>query len=481
MGIAKALSNAVTGLAATARGTEVVADNLANAQTVGFARREMTLNSRASGGVRIDGIARVVNAGLLAEYRLADAAKIEASTRLDFLKKMEDTIGLPGAPGGLSNMLTRFREKLLDASDRPDDNVRLEQAAHAAKDLAFALNVASDTVQTARAEADTAIAADVRALNVGLARVADLNRRIFVIKAQGKDPSPLVDARQQAIDGINSIVPVQEVPRDAGTVALFTKEGMPLLDGTAPSQIDFQPAPQFSAELSVKDKSVQHLFVDGKELPLSRMRFFAGGRLSSNFEIRDGLGPQFQHELDSLALELHDLFADPTVDPTIGPDTPGLFTDEGGRAEPAAATGLAGRIALNSIVDPAGDGTVWRLRDGLGAVDPGPVGNPAMLIGLEEAIQRIRSPHGESAFQERGSLAARLAILEARTSSRRVEAEADSTAKNSRADAISVRFLSDGVNGDVELQRLLEHTQAYAANARVIQAIDEMMDQILRW
>ena len=41
MSIARALSNAMSGLTATARGTETVAANMANAMTPGYARREL--------------------------------------------------------------------------------------------------------------------------------------------------------------------------------------------------------------------------------------------------------------------------------------------------------------------------------------------------------------------------------------------------------------------------------------------------------
>ena len=38
----------------------------------------------------------------------------------------------------------------------------------------------------------------------------------------------------------------------------------------------------------------------------------------------------------------------------------------------------------------------------------------------------------------------------------------------------------DGVDSDFELQRLMLIEQAYAANARMIQTVDEMMQQLLR-
>ena len=51
--------------------------------------------------------------------------------------------------------------------------------------------------------------------------------------------------------------------------------------------------------------------------------------------------------------------------------------------------------------------------------------------------------------------------------------------RNGQADTIWSRLAADGVDSDAEMQRLLQYEQAYAANARVIQAIQTMMDQIL--
>ncbi|MDP0926805.1 flagellar basal body protein [Paracoccus onubensis] len=104
MSLGNALLSAVSGLAVSSRGTEIVADNLANAKTPGFARREIHVSSRGqSGGVRIDGIARVVNTGLLAQQRHADAALNDSEIRLKFFQNMENVIGLPGTPGGLGS------------------------------------------------------------------------------------------------------------------------------------------------------------------------------------------------------------------------------------------------------------------------------------------------------------------------------------------------------------------------------------------
>ena len=71
------------------------------------------------------------------------------------------------------------------------------------------------------------------------------------------------------------------------------------------------------------------------------------------------------------------------------------------------------------------------------------------------------------------------AISSAGISTARVNAQSEAAVRNSQADTITTRLTADGVDSDAEMQRLLQYEQAYAANARVIQAIQTMMDQIL--
>ena len=60
MSISATLANALTGLAAASRSAQVVSTNISNATTEGYARREIDLSARLTGGagsgVQIDGI-----------------------------------------------------------------------------------------------------------------------------------------------------------------------------------------------------------------------------------------------------------------------------------------------------------------------------------------------------------------------------------------------------------------------------------------
>lgn len=202
--------------------------------------------------------------------------------------------------------------------------------------------------------------------------------------------------------------------------------------------------------------------------------------MAANFAIRDELAPQLQQELDALAYDLHERLANPAVDPTLAAAMPGLFTDDGAVASAATVEGLAARLQVNAVVRPDAGGNLWRLRSGLGAAASGPVGDSALFLSLAAALDEVRPAVSGSGFEGSGSLQSRFSSIEARVAARRVDAESNSAIRNSRAETISARLLTDGVDSDAEMQKLLQYEQAYAANARVIQAIQEMMDSILR-
>lgn len=485
MSITRALSNAVSGLTATARGTETVAANLANVMTPGYARREVAISAQTlggnAGGVRIDGITRIVSESLVAEARSASASQTEASTIQTFWNAMEDVVGVTGDAGSLETALSELRSALSAASTRPDDEIRLATTVNAAVQLASQLNGVSDAIQDSRAAADAAIEQDVATLSNSLERVAFLNKRIAVLDAEGKDASSLLDERQAVIDEIASIVPVYEVKRDAGAIALFTTEGAVLLDGTTPSEISFSAIGQVTPEMSVDGPALGRLVVNGSELTAAQMRLFQGGSLGASFAIRDEHAPEMQSQIDSLALELHDLFASSATDPTLAAGTPGIFTDDGSSADPVAMVGLAGRIAVNDLIRPEAGGDLSRLRDGLGASVAGPVGASEQLDRFVAALSQVNLAPAASSYSGNATVTQRFATFVANLSTSRVTADSDAAVRSARAEAISDRLMTDGVDSDAEMQRLLQYEQAYAANARVIQAIEDMMDQILRW
>ncbi|WP_157994767.1 flagellar hook-associated protein FlgK [Paracoccus tegillarcae] len=473
----------MTGLAATSRGTETVAANIANVMTPGYARREMSLSAQSlggqSGGVRIDGVNRIVNTALLSEARLSYAARSGSSDLAAFFNMVENAVGLPGETSAISTALTQFETALIDAASRPDEDLRLLKVVEAAESLTDRLQQASRTVQDARTAADISIDTQITALQSGLEKVAKLNKQIAGFSSSGQDISSLHDERQAVIDSISDIVPLRVVSRDAGRVSVFTAEGAVLLDGLTPAQLSFTPAGQFTADMTLGTAGVGGIVFNGDEISGSGLRLFEGGSLSAAFAIRDSHAPQIQAELDSLAYDIYHRFADPATDPSLAPGQPGLFTDAGTIAAPLPSLGFAARISINATVTPAG-GDIWRLRAGINAAGPGPVGDASLLDGMSRALKAVHALPPGGHLSGRHDASGFFAKLESQIAGRRISAEADATLHETRAVSLSERLMADGVDTDSEMQRLLQYEQAYAANARVIQAIDEMMNTILR-
>jgi flagellar hook-associated protein 1 FlgK len=478
------LSNAVSGLTASSRAAEVVANNVSNAMTEGYGRRELSLSSRVLGGagagVRIDGVSRIVDAVLLRDRREAEAGFAFDGGQLAFLEKLAMLAGTPDQDSSLAGQLRRLESTLIEAASRPDSIPRLEAVVSAANGVTGELSRLSEGVQTLRQDADRSISVQVDTLNAELARIVEFNNDIARLNGAGRDVTGLEDQRQQAIDRLSEIVPVREVPRADGRIALYTTGGAILLDGPAP-EFGFDPTPIITADMTQASGALSGLTLNGQ--PVSAYGANApmgGGSLAAAFSVRDDLGPATQSRLDSVARDLIERFADPAVDPTLAAGDPGLFTDNGLAFDPADEVGLAGRITLSALVDPAQGGQLSALRDGLRAALPRDVGDATQLNALAAALSELRLPASGDVSDSARSAVDLGGDLLSRIQWDMASAETDLGYSQTRLEGLRTLEMSKGVDTDQEMQKLLLIEKSYAANARVIQAVDEMLDQLVR-
>ena len=349
----------------------------------------------------------------------------------------------------------------------------------AARSLGDHLAALSQRLQDARAEADKGIHSEIGRLNRALADVADLNAQIVRSAALGQDISGLADQRQQLVDGIASLIPLRETPRNGGAIALHTTTGLQLVDGRA-SAFAFDPAGVVVAGMTRDSGALSGLALDGDALRLDPSGGqIAGGSLAARFTIRDELAPAIQAQLDALAQELVSRFAAPGLDPTVPPGGSGLFIDTGAMPGVAATVGLAGRLGVNPVVEPAAGGALWRLRDGVGATTPGDEANATILLALASTLTARAMPASDvlgAGAQDVHGLAGAVLSDVAR---RRLDGEGGASFASARETALRKMELEAGVDTDHEMQALLQIEQAYAANARVIRAVDEMIKTLL--
>ncbi len=483
MSISGSLSNAMSGLNAVSRAAEVVSSNVANSLTEGYGRRELDLASRSLGGngtgVKVLGVHRTVDDRIISERRLAGATFGNTTTTADFLNRLERAFGLPDDPASITGRLAQFESSLIEAASRPDSDARLNAVVDTMTGLTNQINSASDQIQNLRLEADQSINYQVDALNDGLEKIAILNRDIHVQLSSGYDANALMDQRQQIIDGISQIVPLRQVPRDNGQIALFTPGGAILLDNKA-AVIGFSPVGTIVPQMTQATSALSGLTINGQPVLTTSNGPMAGGSLAGHFAVRDEYSVVGQERLDAIARDLIERFASPTVDPTLNPGDVGIFTDAGGQFNPANEIGLSSRLTMNSLLDPDSGGAYWRLRDGLGAATPGDVGNATQIIALQDALnlQKISVSGGFiGTARSAVGLASDLISL---TNIDLRKAESDMSFASAKMNTLKTIELRSGVDTDQEMQQLLLIEQSYAANARVISTIDEMINTLLR-
>jgi len=333
-------------------------------------------------------------------------------------------------------------------------------------------------LQHTRTDAEKSIAAQVEVLNSSLGQIDRLNAEILAQRASGRDGTALMDQRQKVVDTVATIVPVREVARDNDQISLYTTGGAILLEGNA-TVIGFSAAGVVTADMTLASGALSGLAINGMAVPPGDGGLLGGGSLGAAFALRDDLAPAAQVHLDAFARDLIARFESASVDPTLAPGDAGLFTDRGAPLVVADEIGLAGRISVNALADPKQGGALWRLRDGLGAAAQGAVGNAAILTALGDALTEGRVPaSGNFIGAARGAGGLAADIL-SQVSSARQSAEAQGAFASARHAALTELHLADGVDTDHEMQVLLQIEQAYAANARVMGAMDELIQQLL--
>lgn len=483
MTISSAFGNANSGLTATGKRAAVVSNNIANALTPGYSRRdvavgEVVVDGRGA-GVTVNGVTRASNQALTNDRRTAEAVANRDQHVATTLATFNTALGEPDDPFSLFGQYQNLESSLRSLALTPESIPLQTQVLDAAKSLANRFNQLEAQTQTIRTNADGEIARNVGIVNDNLEQIEKLNIQISRGKVSGRDVTSLEDQRKTLIDEVSGFIPIREIARDNGKIDLMTKEGVFLLAGK-PRQVEFTRATTVTSASSLAGGQLSGLSVEGIDItPGSSASFaVAQGGLAGLFQVRDEVAPDFQNKMDALASDVMQRFE--SADPTILPGDPGLFTDNGAAFNIAAQTGLAGRIMINTSVDPAQGGDLWRIRDGVGAATEGVVGNADIIFMVLDNLSAFQAPPTGAGLSSQGTAIDMVANITSIVGTSRVSAESRLASSTASSQSLrNVEAEATAVDTDFELQQLLIIEQAYAANARVIQTASQMINLLM--
>ena len=480
MSLSAAISNASSGLAAAGRRADIVASNIANAATPGYVRRSVALSEHVLGGrgagVRTAGVVRSYDAALTAERRTLLSDRAQAAALSGAWRTLSAQVGDNLSDTGLFASVSQLRGALQDAALTPESDAGLQAVLDAARRLTGDLGLLHDRAVSMRAEADAEIAEGVRTVNNALESIVDLNTRIASANPATSEAAGLRDERGRMLDVIAEYMPVEAIEREGGAIDVMTPEGVFLVAGEA-RPLQFDPSGAFAPQFTLDNGDLSGLSSAGAELTPGAP---AHGALSSGlfgalFTLRDQDLPEFLANLDVVAGDLIGRFGEDSIDPTKPAGEPGLFVDSAQGSGP----GVAGRLTVNPALDPVQGGEIWRLRAGVGAPAPGEPSFSAILNGMAGAMETPRTLAGagfSGAFTSAG-LAAHMASLAGQS---RLSHDSVLTSTSAQLETlVEAEHAVSGVDIDTEMQSLLEIEQAYAANARVLETINQMMNRLL--
>ena len=469
MSLSGALNSATAGLHTTQGQSRIAADNVSNAMTPGYVRREAMLvtASGGQGGAVISEVRREVDATLQRMSRLENSRMTQYQSIQEGLTTYTAYLGQPGDGTSPADRFNDFQNSLTTLVNMPSSNGAQTSVALAAEDLVRSVKGAATTLSTTLNDVNMEIRYEVADLNTALYQLRDLNA-----SGSGFTPGSLEAAQfdekvDTILDQISGIVDTRIHRSSNGSISLYTVSGAALLEGRVVQDVTFNPS---DGTLMAGNQDITP-FKDG-------VRGIQHGSLAGLSELKRETIPQFSQQLDEYARGLIQTFEE--ADASLAPGEAGLFTDNGIAFDPANITGLASRLQINSKISSTGDAEVWRIRDGLGATSPGAgsetVQINAFLAGLDTAMNAATGT-GIPAEVPLRDFSAEMITSQAAT---RARAENDFNAAASAAEVVmSARRNSEGVNIDDEMQQLLLIEQSYAANSRVLTAVSEMIDTLI--
>lgn len=480
MSLSSAINASLSGLQANSLRADIVASNIANANTPGYVRRSLLLAESLVGGstngVGSDGLARAMDPAATLERRHLSSDLSQAGVLSSTWQTLSTRIGDSVEGSGLFQTFADFETALSAAAVTPESTATLDKLLKSASGITRELQELSSLVGSLRAEADRSIMESVGDINGALSKIEALNTKIAGSSRDEHGRAALLDERGRVLDQLAEHLPIRTIAREHDMIDVITAEGVYLLAGTA-REVEFTPSNSFGPSASIQSGNLSSLTVEGTDITPGSASYGAtsSGLLGALFTLRDQDLPEFGARLDGVAADLVGRFSDSAVDPTLAAGANGLFDDPSA----AGTTGLAGRISINAAADPDQGGELSRLRDGIGAVAAGPPGSSVVLENMLASFRRV-APVNQGALQGNFNSIELAAHLSSITGQQRVHRDSVHSSLKAQFTAASrAEQSASGVDTDQQMQELLLIEEAYSANARVIEIARQMMDQLL--
>lgn len=442
------------GLVVSQLGTNTVGNNIANVNTPGYSRQRVELKGleiknsvlgALGAGVDVERITRQRDLYLDRQLRTANAGLGRYEAASEQLARVEELLQEPNGQS-LRRLLDDFWNAWYEVGNQPEDRSARLVLRSKASALTEGFHRLARGLTDTRERLNSRLADTIDLLNDRLAEIARLNGEILRTGGGNGGSNVAQDRRDLVLDEISKLASIDVVYREAGEVDVYI-EGQAVVQGVEAGKLG-------KRWKTVNDEQILQLTgLDGKELQLR------SGEIRALVGVRDTVLPDFQQALDEIAGELVTAVNDLHAQAFTSDGRQGLLFFDSTKTQAKDIALDAGILTDVTNVAVSSDGTP---------------GNSD--VALE--IARLRSARllsdGVSLAEGYQQWVTELG------------AQAKAAADSAESQRLLVGHLEDaresaqGVSLDEEMAQLITFQTAYGAAARIISAVDEMMDTLLR-
>lgn len=417
--------------------------NIAHANDPNYTRKDLLPMSQD----RIDGpgIARIRDAFSDDQFRRASARLGESEITSDVMGKVEDILGDP-VNGGLRQAIDQFFDSWKGLSENPSDGVSRLQVLIDGRSFAQQIQTTYKQLNTLAQTVDEQITARVDEVNNNLQRVFTLNKQISELKRNNLDDSELRDQRDVALDSLAKLTGAYPLESEDGTVRVIVGN-TPVVDG--PTVLKLQTVTSAGGPVPAWD-------VTGSAT------FGGGGTLAGLVSVRDEQLAQLKSEIDTLGKTVADRVntLHQRLDVNGNPGKPFFL--------------INAQVPADIVVNPS-------LRPEEIAADAG-TGLPSDGENARKLAALAEEPILTSQFMPNVTQNARTFYrnLVGWVGAQASEAnQLHDMASTHVAVALTQRQTKSGVSLDEEVANLQAQQKAFAAAARVMAVMDEVLDSLI--
>lgn len=459
------LNNTGNGLTALQAKASTIGNNIANANTPGYARQNANLvesiptslggnRGFIGGGVYLGSITQTRSQFIEAQLPSAFAHSSESTARSDALASISTFNN--GSDNDLTDALGAFYSNLTALAQNPADTSLRQSAVQAANWLVSTFNRTSTSIEMARTGIDASVRDTIQQVNASAQQVADLNRRIVASSAGGAQPTDLLDQRHNLMDQMAQLIGTTQVPDAYGNISLVLPGGVTLVSAGKAATLSIQGDNTNKGHLNIvstPSAGSQPVVLNGAEV---------GGQVAGLLSARDlDLGPT-SLGLDTLAYDFANaLNAQNRAGFDLNGNAGGNIFIVGATSENAAAS-----IALNP--DLRQDPSLLAAAASADTV-PGDASNLQAMV----ATQRKALSNGMDVQKGMAKIVSDfgVAALDAKNAT-----SFDKSALQNLEDA---RNSVSGVSTDEEMVNLMQVQHSFTALSKVVQASNDMLETLM--